>query len=793
MFLWWGPELVQFYNDAYIPSFGRGKHPTAMGQRGADCWPEIWPIIGPQIDDVMQRGIASWHRNQLVPIFRNGRIEDVYWTYGYSPARLEDGRIGGVLVVTTETTQDMLTHRRQGVLRALAEALAQQELGASEPASSLIPTLPPLGPDVPRIAALAWEQAAQAPQVLAAVPATAAQDAPLCQALAGRADVFEALTRGESAFLPGLVQVATDAAPEPVTDVALVPLRRAAGARLLVLAIGLYPRLPYDDDYRHFLQQLGEQLSTWLAGAESRRSRRQADEERLQLMLQAPVALAIMSGPEHVYTLVNPMYCRIVGRTEQSLLGKNYREAFPELIGTELPGRLRAAYDNDQRYASPEMPITLDMDGRGLTERWYQFSLEPTHDLLGRVNGLMVVATDVHDQVLARSALERSHAEHQRLLERAQDAARAKDEFLAMLGHELRNPLAPIVSALHVMAARGDTGGERERAVIERQVKQLTRLVDDLLDVARIARGRFRLEPTLARTAVLLTRAAEMTQPLMEQRGHRLDISLPPQPVLWWGDADRLVQVVTNLLTNAARYTPPQGHIRLSGRREGQELVIEVADNGIGIAPALLPDVFDVFYQGRHQGADRLHGGLGLGLALVKNLVALHEGRVEAHSAGPGQGSRFVVRLPLRAQPAALPDGWPSGAQAARQGQRVLLVDDNRDAVELLAESLVLQGHDLRVAYAPEQALAMAGKFLPQVAVLDVGLPGMDGHELARLLRARLGQDCTLVALSGYGQDGDRERAQAAGFAHYLVKPVEPARLLALIARIAAGRADAAP
>ena len=230
--------------------------------------------------------------------------------------------------------------------------------------------------------------------------------------------------------------------------------------------------------------------------------------------------------------------------------------------------------------------------------------------------------------------------------------------------------------------------------------------------------------------------------------------------------------------------TQPGGHIRLSGRREGQALVIEVADNGTGIAPELLPDVFDVFYQGQKQGIDRSQGGLGLGLALVKNLVVLHGGEVEAHSAGRDQGSRFVVRLPLREQPALAEGAWPQGEQAAAQSRRVLLVDDNRDAVDLLAESLALQGNELRVAYTPEQALSVAERFQPQVAVLDVGLPDMDGHELGRRLRARLGEGCVLIALSGYGQDSDRERAQVSGFAHYLVKPVEPAQLHALIAGI---------
>ena len=348
--------------------------------------------------------------------------------------------------------------------------------------------------------------------------------------------------------------------------------------------------------------------------------------------------MAIMSGPRHVFTLANPLYCHILGRTEEALLGKTYREAFPELAAAA--------------------PL--------------------------------------------------------RRLERAQDAARAKDEFLAMLGHELRNPLAPIVSALHVMQARQDSTTEREQAVI-----------------SRIARGRVRLQPSLTRAAVILRRAAEMAQPLIAQRRHELIVEPPARPVLWWGDADRLVQVVCNLLTNAARYTPVGGRIHLSGGRVAKQLVIEVTDNGMGIPPEALDGIFDLFYQVQRQASDRAAGGLGLRLALVKSLVRMHEGEVEAHSDGPGQGSRFVVRLPLREQPVEAARGTLLTDAAWQHSRRVLLVDDNQDGVELLAEALALQGHQVHVAFEAEQGLLLAEQHRPQLALLDIGLPGMDGHALA--------------------------------------------------------------
>lgn len=793
MFLWWGPDLVQFYNDAYIPSVGAHRHPTAMGQRGRDCWPEIWPVIGPQIEAVMQRGESTWHEDQLVPIMRHGRMQDVYWTYSYSPARLEDGAIGGVLVVCSETTGRMVAARQQAALAQVVAALARLPQRTADPFDDAMTVLHRVAQDAPGAALLRWtDDAAQPPEVLACIVGNdhagahgGSAAAALAASLGGQHGPFETLHRGELVHLAGVTALSAPGHAEPITDVMLLPLRPIGPqpAGLTFLAVGLNPRLPVDAAYRSFLQQLADALSASIDRNASAIEHDLANAEYENLIRQAPVGIAKLMGPAHTYTAANPLYCQLVGRSEEALVGKDYTVAFPELIGTALPGILDRVYQTGERYVSAEMLIPLNL-GRGVLEdEYYEFNLEPMFDLQGKVIGLMAAAMNVTARVQARAGTERAHAERQQLLERAQEAGRAKDEFLALLGHELRNPLAPIVNALHVMERTG-VGAARERAVIERQVQHLTRLVDDLLDVSRIARGRIRLEPTLTRAAVLLIRAVEMTQPLMDQRGHRLELSLPPQPVLWWGDAERMIQVIANLLTNAARYTPPGGQVRLSGRREGEELVIEVQDNGSGIAPEALPRIFDVFSQGHPQGADRSAGGLGLGLALVKNLVALHDKRVDAHSAGRGQGSRFVVRLPLREQPVPTPDSTPSGEQAVLQSRRVLLVDDNRDAVDLLAEALALQGHELRLAYTPGHALTVVEQFHPQVAVLDIGLPDMDGHELARRLRARLGESCVLVALSGYGQDSDRERAQVSGFTHYLVKPVDPVQLQELIGRL---------
>jgi signal transduction histidine kinase/ActR/RegA family two-component response regulator len=359
-------------------------------------------------------------------------------------------------------------------------------------------------------------------------------------------------------------------------------------------------------------------------------------------------------------------------------------------------------------------------------------------------------------------------------------ANQAKDEFLAMLGHELRNPLSPILTALELLKLRGDGRISREHQIIDRQTKHLIRLVDDLLDVSRITRGKVELRKQPVDLRDVLAKATEIASPLLEQRRHHFEVTAPPRGMKLLADEARLSQVVANLITNAAKYTDPGGHISVAARREGSQLIIEVSDNGMGIGPELLPRVFDLFVQGR-QSADRAIGGLGIGLALVRNLVDLHGGEVEAFSAGPGMGSTFTVRLPALEQEEAGADAPPAGSfvRANVNRRRILVVDDNEDALEMLKEMLWNAGHDVRVATSGPSALEMVKEFRPEIAILDIGLPAMDGYELATRLRAALGVHTPrLMALSGYGQESDRARSQAAGFSLHLVKPLEATVLL---------------
>ena len=366
--------------------------------------------------------------------------------------------------------------------------------------------------------------------------------------------------------------------------------------------------------------------------------------------------------------------------------------------------------------------------------------------------------------------------------DRALEASTAKDEFLAMLGHELRNPLAPIVTALQLMKLRSADVLRKERAVIERQVKHLTRLVDDLLDVSRITLGKVALKKVLVEVADVVNRAVELSSPLFEQHQHHLSVAVPRHGLALYGDATRLSQVLSNLLNNAAKYTPRGGHIEIAASRNEQRILLTVRDDGMGIAPEMLTRVFDRFAQER-QGIDRSVGGLGLGLAIVKSLVAMHDGTVSVISEGHGRGSVFTVDLPaapaVRAPAAA--DARPRPAGAAGRGRRVLVVDDNADARDLLAEALRESSHVVAVAHDGPSALLLAGTFLPQVALLDIGLPVMDGYELARRLRSRVGS-LRLIAVTGYGQPQDRETADQAGFDALLVKPVALEQLESAIA-----------
>jgi signal transduction histidine kinase len=364
--------------------------------------------------------------------------------------------------------------------------------------------------------------------------------------------------------------------------------------------------------------------------------------------------------------------------------------------------------------------------------------------------------------------------DHARRFAAERAAARAKDEFLAILGHELRNPLAPILTALELMGS-GPTHA-REREVIARQTRHLVRLVDDLLDVSRIARGKVELHRERLELATVTREALDSVALALEQRAHRVTVDVPLGLVV---DADptRLAQIIVNLLTNAAKYTDPGGTIAIRAERTGDRIRYRVIDSGIGIATDMLPRIFDMFAQA-DQPLARQQGGLGLGLTIARSLMHAHGGTITARSDGPGQGSELILELPAAAPAIAKPPQRAVTVPPRSAGQRVLVVDDNEDAAELMAASLTRWGYTVEVAHDASQALAVVGELAPSAAVLDIGLPVMDGYELARRLRempAHAGM--ILIAVTGYGQASDRARALDAGFDRHLVKPVSAARI----------------
>jgi signal transduction histidine kinase/ActR/RegA family two-component response regulator len=377
------------------------------------------------------------------------------------------------------------------------------------------------------------------------------------------------------------------------------------------------------------------------------------------------------------------------------------------------------------------------------------------------------------DEQVARADAARAEAEA---------ADRAKDEFLALLGHELRNPLAPALTAVHLMRQRGENS--REREIIERQIRHMARLVDDLLDVSRLRRGAIELRREPFDLAEAVSRAVEMTSPIFAEKHHELVVDVP-QGFLVDGDRIRIAQVISNLLSNAAKYTEPHGRVAIAARQEFGDVVLECRDNGNGIPPELVPRVFDLFVQGE-RGLDRRQGGLGLGLAVARMLVERHGGTIEVSSGGSKQGSTFVVRLPAATSlPLRSSADLPSAAVPGARAGRVLVVDDNHDALEMLLDALKQADIEAVGAGTAKQAMDLAVAIQPSVAVLDIGLPDINGFDLARALRALPGGAwIRLIALTGYGREQDKAAAHAAGFDAFFAKPVDVPTLLDAMARV---------
>ena len=524
-------------------------------------------------------------------------------------------------------------------------------------------------------------------------------------------------------------------------------------------------------------------------------------EELFRLLVEGVTDYAIFAlDPDGRVTSWNLGAERIKGYSAQEVIGRHFSVFYPEEAVArgwpEYELKVAAAEGRFEDYG-----WRVRKDG---SQFWANVIITTLYDR-GRLLGFSKVTRDLTERKRAEEELQqerdlleervrertteltRLEQELRQKVEELAAADRRKDEFLATLAHELRNPLAPLRHALQLLHLAEDDPDLRKKArgVMERQLAQMVRLIDDLLDMSRITRNKLQLRKERIELATAIQSALEAVRPLVETAGHEVTVALPPEPVHLDADLTRLTQIFTNLLNNAVKYTKAGGHIRLAAERQGDEAVVSIRDTGIGISAEHLPHLFEMFSQVA-PALERSTGGLGIGLALVRGLVELHGGSVEAHSAGLGQGSELVVRLPVAAAPAPAPSqpgAEPRSPSGARR--RILIADDNLDSVEVLSLVLEHAGYEVRTAHDGLEAVQAAATFRPDVALLDIGMPGLNGYEAARRIREQSGGwDMVLVAITGWGQKGDKRRAREAGFDHHLTKPVDPADLQKLLASV---------
>jgi PAS domain S-box-containing protein len=596
--------------------------------------------------------------------------------------------------------------------------------------------------------------------------------------------VAEALTGWSQAEaqgrpLPEVFPAVNDRTRQPAADLAARALEEgatvAAGPALLPARGG--PERPIEASAAPMRDESGACVGTVLVFRDvSERKRAEEARARLAAIVESSEDAIVSKTLDGVIQSWNAGAQRLFGYTSAEAVGKSITLIIP-------PERLDEERIILERLCRGERiehfeTVRVTRDGRRLD---ISLSISPVRDDEGRIIGASKIARDISERKRAEQAL--------------RDADRRKDEFLALLAHELRNPLAPLRNGLQVMrlAADDPSAAAQARTMMERQLGHMVRLIDDLLDVSRISRSKMELRRCRVLLADVLSSAVETARPAIEAAGHQLTLALPPEPVALDADLTRLAQVFGNLLSNSAKYTPHGGHIRLAAVRRGSDVVVSVRDTGIGIPPESLASIFDMFSQ-VDRSLERSTGGLGIGLALVKGLVEMHDGSVTAESAGVGKGSTFTVRLPvLEAGPErggenAIPVIAPAGT-----ARRILVVDDSRDAALSMAMMLRLGGDEVHTAHDGLEAVQAAEAFRPQVILMDVGMPRLNGYEATRRIREQpWGRSIIILALTGWGQEGDRQQSQEAGCDGHLVKPVSLPDLQSYLAGLQESRGQKA-
>jgi len=733
MFVWWGPELINIYNDAYAPVLGK-RHPQALGRPAAEVWKDIWPTIVDDVERVVRQGIPIVREHVRFIMERNGYPEETFFTYSHSPIPDGQGGIGGLFQVCTDVTEQMRAQAERERLLQEVEAERERLAEVFRCAPSFMCVL--TGPE--HVFKLANDRYCEIVGHREILNKTVREALPEIQGQ-GLFELLDHVYQSGEPYIGNAVPVRFPRRPggppeELYLDFVYQPLRGPDGTivGVFVQGIDLTERVLAENALR-------------------------AKTERLDLLIDNIHDYAVLiSDGQGIVVEWQGGAERITGYSVEEAVGQGMDRIFlPEDRAAGIPQR--------------EMEIAA-REGRAVDKRWH---LRKDGSRFF-ADGVMVALRDEQGEFRGFGKVFRDATAQEQAEEALKEADRRKDQFLATLAHELRNPLAPISNVLQIwpLIENDRCQTEQMRGLIDRQVRQMIRLIDDLLDVSRISRGKIELRKQRLDLATVLDGALEGVRPFVEQCAHTLTVQLPPQPVTLEGDAGRLMQVFANLINNAAKYTGHGGQIWITAAREGRFARISVRDNGPGIPADQLTAIFEMFAQ-VDQTLDRAHGGLGIGLTLVKTLVELHGGTVEAHSAGPGQGSELVVRLPaepnketsLPAQPVFNFDAL------APPRRRVLVVDDLKPSADTLALMLSGLGQETRVAYDGEAAIAAAAAYLPEVIFLDIAMPGMDGYEVARQLRQTLGASLVLVALTGYGQEQDRQRAFAAGFDQHLVKP----------------------
>ena len=824
MYVVWGPQLTFLYNAAFAALLD-SRHPQALGQPLAEVLPDLWPGVKPLIERALG-GHPTYGEDVPCPVYRDGRPATGWFTLAYSPLRDEKGFVRGVLCVTSETTQRVQLERRNALQLQVVDTLRRLH----HP-SDIIETACTLIGKYLQLDNACYVEADEESGSFEVVHDwhRTAQVAPSMTGRLARLDDFGVSTLA-------LLRTGAPLAVHDTEGDGRLPERgpryAAAGVRAMLAlprvrrnelkaALVGYSNTPreWDEEAQRVAADIAERSWEALDRVRAEQALRDAVARQTTLLdmnefrLELSDVLRRLDDPARIFAETGAMLGRFL-QVSRVLYGDydadkglvTFHSNYTDGIVAELNGTFPTSLFGNGNYTalahgtwvSSDLQRDTRTNGPDIWANYAALQVRSGVTVPITRNGALTACLFIQDNLprvwsadivrLIEDVAERSWSAVERV--RAEEALRLadrrKDEFLAMLAHELRNPLAPISAAAQLlnMGTPDSARIERTSAIIARQVTHMTGLIDDLLDVSRVTRGLV----VLARDEIDLRRviadAVEQVRPLIEARHHQLTLRMPPDgdAAFVQGDYKRLVQVLANMLNNAAKYTPENGRLAIGLDLTRDQVLLSVADSGIGISAELLPTVFDLFSQAERT-PDRAQGGLGLGLALVKSLVELHGGMVTVASAGRNQGSEFTLRLPRRQGGDNVEAAPPTtAAPAAGSHLNLMLVDDNVDAALTLGLLLESGGHTVTVVHDPRDALARAARQSFDGFLLDIGLPGMSGYELARRLRKAGAHEALLVAITGYGRQSDQGGADGAGFDHYFVKPVDPAGLFEVLA-----------